>query len=238
MTVIPLAFLLALVSHGDMPWWSLVGLGIFFLAGSVFLARSVRSYVSVKGNELMARCTLYPPVRCKVAEITRLYLSNETVIFGMTRPWMLWIELMRGPRRCASDDVKRFSGLGIFLLADTLGRRLEGPATPYLALVTCQSKQGATERGRASAADTWVLIKKLIADGATVKILLKSPTQERWIFLIGGRYLRLEETYPRDLSPDMVDSAVQAYEFQRSGLQPEEVTMVLRTVEPKWLGAA
>lgn len=234
---VAIGLVLGIVTHGDTPTWAGIGLSLFLVAGVVGFYRSARSFIATDGEELRAKCTLYPSLRCQVSDIKRLYLSNATVVFGMTRPWMLWADLALGQRRYVSDDVKRYEWLAVFRLADMLGRKCEGPAVPYLALAACGSRRGPTETGAVSRAGSWAVVQRLRREGATGKPILRGPAGERWIGLIRGRYLRLEDDYPRDLTPDMASVSDEAYEFKRSTLTEEEVSLVLCTLEEKWLGA-
>jgi hypothetical protein len=236
--IVAIGLVVGIVTHGDTPIWAGIGLTLFFAAGVVGSYRSARSSIATDGEELRAKCTLYPSLRCQVSDIKRLYLSNATVVFGMTRPWMLWADLSSGERRYVSDDVKRYEWLAVFRLAEMLSRKCEGTAMPYLALVACGARRPPTETGAVSKGGSWAVVQRLRREGATGKLILRGPAGERWIGLIRGRYLRLEDDYPRDLSPDMASVSDEAYEFKRSGLTEEEVLLVLGTLEEKWLGAS
>lgn len=109
---------------------------------------------------------------------------------------------------------------------------------PYLAFVACGSRRLPGERGTLAPGDAWGLVQKLRGEGATGKLIVNGPSGERWIYLIKGRNLRLEEDWPPDVTPDAVSPSDQVYEFQRSALTEADISMVLRVLEDKWLGAS
>src|SRR5207245_715373 len=128
--LIPPALVLAAATHGERPWWAIVGLTAFAVVGAVFFIWSAMSSITVAGDELRSRSPFAAAVRCRVSDIQSLYLSNEGVIFGMTRPWGLWVDLPFGRRTCLYGDVKRLDWLAVFRLADRLNLRCDGPAAP------------------------------------------------------------------------------------------------------------
>jgi hypothetical protein len=204
----------------------------------VFFVRSARSFISTDGKELNARGWLFAAVDCHVADIKRLSLTNEGAIFGMTRPWLLSVDLPFGQRKPLNDDAKRFAWLDVFRLADALNRRCEGPAMPYLAFVACGSRRMPSERGTFPPDDAWGMVQKLRREGATGKLIVNGPSGERWLYFVKGRNLRLEEDWPRDVTPNAVSPSDQLYEFQRSALSEADIALVVRVLEDKWLGAA
>jgi hypothetical protein len=208
------------------------------LACAVVFVRSARSYIATDGKELHARGWLFSAVDCQVANIKRLSLSNEGVIFGLTRPWLLSVDLPFGQRKSLTDDVKRFAWLDVFRLADTLKRQCEGPAMPYLTFVACGSGHLSSERGTFPPDDAWGMVQKLRREGATGKLIVNGPSGERWLYFVKGRNLRLEEDWPRDVTPNAVSPSDQVYEFQRSALSEADIALVVRVLEDKWLGAA
>ncbi len=107
---------------------------------------------------------------------------------------------------------------------------------PYLAFVACGSRR-TSERGTLPPGDAWGLVQKLRGERATGKLIVNGPLGERWIYFIKGRNLRFEEDWPRDVTTDAVSPSDQVYEFQRSALSEEEIAMVMRVLEDKWLGA-
>ncbi len=109
---------------------------------------------------------------------------------------------------------------------------------PYLAFGACGSRRLPSERGTLPLGDAWGLVQKLRGESATGKLILNGPSGERWIYLINGRNLRFEEDWPRDITPDAVSPSDQVYEFQPSALSEEEISMVLRVLEDKWLGTS
>jgi hypothetical protein len=236
--LIPLGFILAFVTNGKRPLWAMiVGTAIALVCAVVFV-RSARSYIATDGKELRARGWLFSAVDCQVADIKRLSVSNEGVIFGLTRPWLLSVDLPFGQRKSLTDDVKRFAWLDVFRLADTLKRQCEGPAMPYLTFVACGSGHLSSERGTVAPDGARALVQRLRGEAATGKLLLRGSSGESWVYLIKGRNLRLEEDWPKEVTPDALRPFVQAYEFQRSALREEDIAMVMRVLEDKWLGAA
>jgi hypothetical protein len=136
-----------------------------------------------------------------------------------------------------TDDVKRFAWLDVFRLAEALGRRrCEGVAMPYLAFVACGSRRHPSERGTLASGGAWPLVQRLIHEGATGKLILNGRSGESWLYFIRGRNLRLEEDWPRDVTPQIV-SASQAYEFQASALSADDISLVIAALEDKWLSA-
>jgi hypothetical protein len=236
--LIPLAFILAFVTNGKRPLWALIVGAAIALACAVVFVRSTRSYIATDGKELHARGWLFSAVDCQVANIKRLSVSNEGVIFGLTRPWLLSVDLPFGQRKSLTDDVKRFAWLDVFRLADALKRQCEGPAMPYLTFVACGSGHLSSERGTVAPDGAWALVQRLRGEAATGKLLLRGSSGESWVYLIKGRNLRLEEDWPKEVTPDALRPFVQAYEFQRSALREEDIAMVMRVLEDKWLGAA
>ncbi len=236
--LIPVAFVLAFVTNGKRPLWAMIVGTAIALACAVVFVRSARSYIATDGKELHARGWLFSAVDCQVADIKRLWLSNEGAIFGMTRPWSLSVDLPFGQRKSITDDVKRFAWLDVFRLADALNRKVEGPAMPYLAFVACGSRHLPSERGTVAPGGAWALVQKLRGEAATGKLLLNGSAGESWIYLIKGRNLRLEEDWPQDVTADVLSPSTQVYEFERSALSEEEIAMVLRVLEDKWLGAS
>ena len=235
--LMPAVFVFSFFVPSYRPWWAVIGLAAFAVAGAVLFIRAARSYIATDGEELRSRTLLTRSVSCRVSDLRGMYLTNEGVIFGMTRPWRLSVDLPFGERKCLADDVKRFAWLDVFRLADALGRRCEGAAMPYLAFVVCGSRRLPTERGTLAPGATWSLVERLIHDGATGKLILNGRLGESWLYFIRGRNLRLEEDWPRDVTLDMV-STTQAYEFQPSALTEDEISMVLESLEDKWLGAS
>jgi hypothetical protein len=166
-----------------------------------------------------------------------MYLTKGAVIYGVPPPWRLSIDLPFGERKCLTDDVKRFAWLDVFRLAEALGRRrCEGVAMPYLAFVACGSRRHPSERGTLASGGAWPLVQRLIHEGATGKLILNGRSGESWLYFIRGRNLRLEEDWPRDVTPQIV-SASQAYEFQPSALSADDISLVIAALEDKWLSA-